>query len=141
VLTDDDLPRLFWAIAGEAIRPSVHTAPPVIVSLACKRIYIDAYIQKDPSWADANRIPMPFWQLDTAIPALLILLTAVNEDLGAVYFGLVDHETPTLRTEFGIPDHREPIGASAIGHDAETERTSLGSRCRPLTEIFPYGQW
>jgi nitroreductase len=56
VLTGQDLPR-FWAIAGEATRPSVHAAPLVIVPLSCKRIYIDAYVQKDPSWAAPARDP------------------------------------------------------------------------------------
>jgi len=140
VLTGDDLPR-FWAIAGEATYPSVQTAPLVIVPLSCKRIYIDAYVQEDPSWADNSRWPMPFWHLDTAMATLLILLTAVDEGLGAVYFGIVDHETRSLRTEFGIPDDHEPIGAIAIGRDAETERANLASRRRPLADMIHYGQW
>jgi nitroreductase len=140
VLTGDDLPR-FWAYAGEATRPSVHAAPLIIVPLSCKRIYIDEYVQRDPSWADESRIPMPFWHLDTAMAALLILLTAVDEGLGALFFGIMAHETRALRTEFGIPDDHEPIGAIAIGHDAETERTSRASRRRPLAEMIHYGQW
>ncbi len=61
--------------------------------------------------------------------------------LGAVYFGIVAHETQALRTEFGIPDDHEPIGAVAVGHDAEIERTNLASRRRPLAEMIHYGQW
>jgi predicted N-acetyltransferase YhbS len=81
-------------------------------------------------------------QLATAfLAALLILLTAVDEGLGAVYFGIVDHETRALRTEFGIPDDHQPIGAIAIGHDGETERANLASRRRPLAEMIHYGQW
>ena len=135
VLTGQDLPR-FWALAGEATRPAVHAAPLVIVPLSCQRIYIDAYVQQDPSWADESRIPMPFWHLDTAMAALLILLTAVDEGLGAVFFGIVDHETRALRTEFGIPEDHQPIGAIAIGHDGETDRASLASRRRPLGYTF-----
>jgi nitroreductase len=118
VLTGQDLPR-FWAIAGEATYPSVQTAPLVIVPRSCKRIYIDAYAQQDPGWADQSRWPMPFWHLDTGMAVLLILLTAVDEGLGAVYFGIVDHETRALRTEFGIPDDHQPIGAIAIGPTAK----------------------
>jgi nitroreductase len=58
VLTGDDLPR-FWAYAGEATRLSVHAAPLIIVPLSCKRIYIDEYVQRDPSWADESRIRAP----------------------------------------------------------------------------------
>jgi nitroreductase len=84
---------------------------------------------------------MPFWHLDTAMAALLILLTAVDEGLGAVFFGIVDHETRALRTEFGIPEDHQPIGAIAIGHDGETDRASLASRRRPLAEMIHHGQW
>ena len=140
VLTGDELPR-FWAIAGEATRPSVHTAPLVIIPLSCKRIYIDEYVRRDPSWADESRIPMPFWHLDTAMATLLILLTAVDEGLAAVFFGIVDHETRALRAEFGIPDDHQPIGAVAIGHDAETERASFASRRRPFAGMIHYGHW
>jgi nitroreductase len=140
VLTGDHLPR-FWAHAGEATYPSVQTAPLVIVPLSWKQTYIDQYAQQDPSWADESRWPMPFWHLDTAMAALLILLTAVDEGLGAVYFGIVDHETRALRAEFGIPDDHQPIGAIAIGHDGETGRASLASRRRPLAELIHYGRW
>ncbi|HEY6309444.1 MAG TPA: nitroreductase family protein [Streptosporangiaceae bacterium] len=140
VLTGDDLPR-FWAIAGEATRPAVHTAPLIIIPLSCQRIYIDQYVRRDPSWADPSRWPMPWWHLDTAMAALLMLLTAVDEGLAAIFFGIVDHETRALRAEFGIPDDHQPIGAIAIGHDAETERADLASRRRPLAEMIHYGQW
>jgi nitroreductase len=84
---------------------------------------------------------MLFWHLDTGMAALLILLTAVDEGLGAVYLGIVDRETRALRTAFGIPDDHERIGAIAIGHDGETERASPASRRRPLAEMIHYGQW
>jgi nitroreductase len=140
VLTGDDLPR-FWAHAGEATYESVQTAPLVIIPLSWKRTYIDQYTQEDERWADEDNWPMPFWHIDTGMAALLILLTAVDEGLGAVYFGIVDHETTALLAEFGIPDDHEPIGAIAIGHDAETERRDLASRRRPLAQMIHYRQW
>jgi nitroreductase len=140
VLTGGDLPR-FWARAGEATYPSVQTAPLVIVPLSCKRTYIEAYARLDEGWEDEGRWPMPFWHLDTAMAALLILLTAVDEGLGAVYFGLVDSETRALRAEFGIPRDHQPIGAIAIGHDGEAERSSLAARRRPLAEMIHHGRW
>ena len=119
----------------------MHTAPLIIIPLSCKRIYIDQYVLRDPGWADPSRWPMPWWHLDTAMAALLILLTSVDEGLAAIFFGIVDRETRALRAEFGIPDDHQPIGAIAIGHDAETERTSLASRRRPLAEMIHYGRW
>jgi nitroreductase len=140
VLTGDDLPR-FWAIAGEATRSSVHSAPLIIVPLSCKRIYIDQYAERDQSWADESRWPMPFWHIDTGMATLLILLTAVDEGLGAIYFGIVDHESRALRAEYGIPEDHQPIGAIAIGHNAEAERANLADRRRPLAEMIHYSTW
>jgi nitroreductase len=142
VLTGDELPK-FWAIAGEAVNPSAQTAPLVIIPLSSKRVYLDRYAQPDKGWTDRDesRWPVPFWHIDTGMAALLILLTVVDEGLGAVYFGIVPEAVDPLRAAYGIlPDH-EPIGAIAIGHDADTSRPDFGSRRRPLAEVVHYGRW
>jgi len=142
VLTGDDLPR-FWANAGEATYPSVQTAPLVIVPMSSKRIYLDRYARPDKGWTDRDesRWPVPFWHIDTGMATLLILLTAVDEGLAAVYFGILDHETAALRAAFGIPDDHQPIGAVAIGYDAEPAKRDLSHARRPLAEMVHYGQW
>lgn len=73
--------------------------------------------------------------------ALLILQTAVDEGLGAVYFGIVPEAVAPFRSAFDIPDDQEPIGAIAIGYDAETEKRDLRSRRRNLDEVVHYGRW
>jgi nitroreductase len=35
----------------------------------------------------------------------------------------------------------EPIGAIAIGYDAETEKRDLRARRRPLADLVHYGRW
>jgi len=140
VLTGGELPR-FWAVAGETTYPSVRTAPLVIVPLSCKRIYVDRYVQQDAGWADEDRWPMPFWHIDTGMAALLMLLTAVDEGLGAVFFGIMPEEAEMLRSKFGIPADHEPIGAVAVGRSAQVDGPSLTSRRRPLAEMTHYGRW
>lgn len=142
VLTGSDLAR-FWANAGEATYRSVQTAPLVIVPMSSKDIYLDRYALPDKGWTDRdeNRWPVPFWHIDTGMATLLILLTAVDEGLAAVYFGIVDHETAALRTEFGIPEDHQPIGAVAIGYDAETAKSKLSHARRPLADMVHYGHW
>lgn len=142
VLTGEDLPR-FWAVAGEAVDPSAQTAPLVIVPMSCKRVYLDRYAQPDKGWADRDeaRWPVPFWHIDTGMAALLILLTVTDENLGAVYFGIVPPAVPEFREAFGVPDDQEPIGAIAIGYDAEPQARDLRSRRRPLDQMVHYGTW
>jgi nitroreductase len=73
--------------------------------------------------------------------ALLILQTAVDEGLGAVYFGIVPEAVEPFRHRFGVPADYEPIGAIAVGYDAETERRDLSGRRKPLSELVHYGTW
>ena len=142
VLTGTDLAR-FWTVAGEATYESVQTAPLVIVPFSSKRIYLDRYARPDKGWTDRDesRWPVPFWHIDTGMAALLILLTAVDLGLGAVYFGITPEEDGPFRTAFGIPGDHEPIGAIAIGRDADISRTDLAARRRPLAEMVHYGRW
>jgi nitroreductase len=116
VLTGDDLPR-FWAVPNPAVSPTVQTAPLVIIPLASKRIYLDRYALPDKGWTDRDfesRRPVPFWHIDTGMATLLILPTAVDEGLGACYFGIVPEAIDPVRATFGIPADHEPIGAIAI---------------------------
>ena len=142
VLTGEDRPK-FWAVAGEAVHESARTAPLVIVPMSSKRVYLDRYALPDKGWTDRDekRWPVPFWHIDTGMAALLILLTVVDEGLGAVYFGIVPERVQSFRDSFGVPDDQEPIGAIAIGYDAEPAPRDLRSRRRPQDEIVHYGRW
>ena len=143
VLTDAADRERFWAVAGAAIAPSAQTAPLVIVPMSCKRVYLDRYAQEDKGWTDRDeaRWPVPFWHIDTGMAALLILQTAVDEGLGAVYFGIVPAAVARFRSTFAVPDDHEPIGAIAIGYDGETEKRDLRSKRRNLDDLVHYGRW
>ena len=143
VLTDASDRERFWAVAGAAIDPSAQTAPLVVVPMSCKRVYLDRYAQADKGWTDKDesRWPVPFWHIDTGMAALLILQTAVDEGLGAVYFGIVPEAVTRFRSAFEVPDDQEPIGAIAIGYDGETEKRDLRSRRRNLDDLVHYGHW
>ena len=46
---------------------------------------------------------MPYWHIDTGMAALLILQTAVDEGLGACFFGIPPERIDAFREEFGVP--------------------------------------
>jgi nitroreductase len=142
VLTGDDLPR-FWAVAGEAAVPSMQSAPLVIIPMSSKRIYLDRYARPDKGWTDRDesRWPVPFWHIDTGMATLLILQTAVDEGLGACYFGIVPEAVDDVRAAFGIPVDHEPIGAVAIGYSAESAGPDLRRHRRPLRDMVHRGNW
>src|SRR5271169_1192970 len=142
VLTGSELAE-FWQVAGEAVGPTPETAPLVIVPLSCKRVYLDRDALPDKGWTDRDeaRWPVPFWHIDTGMAALLILLTVVDEGLGAVYFGIVPEAVDAFREAFGVPEDHEPIGAIAIGHNAEATPRDLRDRRRPAQDVIHYGRW
>ena len=63
---------------------------------------------------------MPFWHMDAAMASLLILQTAVDEGLGACFFGIPPEKVAAVRAEFGIPAAFDPVGAITLGHRAAT---------------------
>ena len=76
--------------------------------------------------------------------ALLILQTAVDEGLGALYFGIVPEAVEPLRAAFCVPRDYDPIGAVAIGYGAETAPVNSSARRlprRPLEDVIHYGRW
>jgi nitroreductase len=143
LLTEPADRERFWAIAGAAVNSSAQTAPAVIVPMSCKRVYLDRYAQPDKGWTDRDeaRWPVPFWHIDTGMAALLILQTVVDEGLGAIYFGIVPEAVQPFRDAFGVPDDQEPIGAIAIGYDAETQKRDLRSKRRSVEDVLHYGRW
>ena len=143
VLTDAEDLKRFWPVAGVAAAESVAAAPLVIVPMSCKRVYLDRYAQPDKGWTDRDekRWPVPFWHIDTGMAALLILLTVVDEGLGALYFGIVPEAVGPFREAFGVPDDLEPIGAIAIGHNAEPAPRHLRARRRAAGDVIHYGRW
>jgi nitroreductase len=143
LLTESADRERFWAVAGAAVSESAQTAPAVIVPMSCKRVYLDRYAQPDKGWTDRDeaRWPVPFWHIDTGMAALLILQTVVDEGLGAIYFGIVPEAVQPFRDAFGVPDDQEPIGAIAIGYDAETTKRDLRSKRRSVQDVLHYGRW
>jgi nitroreductase len=147
--TPDDV-ALFWSTTGAD--PDVHnawldgmrTAPVVIVPLACKDAYLDRYAEPDKGWTDLSegRWPVPYWWVDAGMAALLILQTAVDEGLGACFFGIQEEHLGTFRDAFGIPGDHAPVGAITVGHRlADTGPAGSPARRDRRTNLVHRGQW
>jgi nitroreductase len=123
----------------------MRTAPVLIVPLSDKAAYLDRYAEPDKGWTDRDeaRWPVPYWHLDTAMAALLILQTAVDEGLGACFFGIPGPRTAAFREAFDVPERLTPIGAISVGHRAEDTgpRGSAGRGRRPVEEVVHRGRW
>jgi nitroreductase len=151
VLTDPDQRRLFWQTTsgpdwrGESESVQLTRAPVVIVPLANKQAYLDRYAMPDKAHTPLSseaQWPVPYWDVDTGFGVMLILLTAVDLGLGALFFGIFQGEQ-ALMDALGVPEGYQPIGAIAVGHPAPGERSQpeLPTGRRRLEEIVKWERW
>ena len=122
--------------------PALFNAPLVIVCLSEKDTYLDRYAEPDKGWTDRDeqRWPVPFWDVDTAMAAMLILLTVVDEGLGALFFGVRRHAE--LKAAYGVPERANVIGAIAVGHPApDRPSPSLARGKRAAADVVHRGRW
>ena len=147
----EDVDR-FWEVTTEpgevpdSWLAGMRTAPVVIVPCSSKGAYLGRYAEADKGWTDEDeaRWPVPFWHMDAAMASLLILQTAVDEGLGACFFGIPPAHDADVRDAFGIPATFDPVGAITLGHRAEGEAPS-GSptvrRRKRLADVVHRGRW
>jgi len=148
VLTSPEDRDLFWSsLAAEEANDwldRMRTAPLIIVALSNKSVYLDRYAQSDKGWTDRDEShwPVPYWDIDTGFAALLMHLTAVNEELGSCFIGLPVATIPAFKTAFGVPEEYTPIGALTVGYRAADKRSpSLRRGHRPVDEVVHHGRW
>ena len=147
VLQGEDETGRFWDAVFPKEREQfryagMFNAPVIIVPLSHKQAYIDRYAEADKGWTDKdeNRWPVPYWDIDTGFASLLMLLTATDEGLGALFFGIFKPDE--FRAAFGVPDAYVPIGAIAVGYPApDTPSPSLKRGRRPVDVVVHRGTW
>jgi nitroreductase len=139
----------FWAATTVSDAPTswldgMRRAPVIIVPLSHRDAYLERYAEPDKGWTDRDeaRWPVPYWDIDTGMASLLILLGAVDEGLGACFFGIPPERTDDFRTAFGVPASRTPIGAIALGYPAPDKRSpSLKRGRRDVGAVVHRGRW
>ncbi len=118
----------------------------VVLPYADKRAYLERYslpdkiqfgMDKEEAW------PVPFWTVDTAMAMMLILLAAVDEGLGAWYFGITRGEDDIMQ-KLGVPQQCKLLGVIALGFASPDDRPSgsgFTRRRRAFESMFHFGRW
>jgi len=154
VVTEPELRRRIAERAGEADyvagggTPWMSTAPVQIVVCASERRYHERYQKPDKLAQTGGKEvewPVPYWFVDAGAAMMLILMAAIDEGLGAGFFGHPEQET-FLRELLGLPDDVVPIGVATIGYeDADPRADRLTSRFtearRPLEQVVHRERW
>lgn len=150
VLEGHDETERFWASTwsggdrSEFRWRGIFAAPLIVVPLSHKQAYLDRYAEPDKGVTDKRESfwPVPYWDIDTGMAALLMLLTAVDAGLGALFFGIFPEHLAGFRDAFDVPGAFTPIGAIALGYAAPDEPSpSLKRGRRPVEEVVHRGRF
>jgi nitroreductase len=138
----------FWDATAEArdggpdrwLR-GMQTAPVLVLCLSDAGRYLDRYAEPDKGWADRSpeRWPVPYWDVDTGMAGLLILLGAVDDGLSGCFFGVPPERQEAVLAEFGAPAGRRIVGVISLGYPAvdgsDRRSPSLRRGRRPVSEV------
>ncbi|MCW2521729.1 MAG: nitroreductase, partial [Frankiales bacterium] len=119
------------------------TAPALILALSDKDVYLDRYAAPDKGWTDRDeaRWPVPYWDVDTGMASMLILLAAVDAGLVSCFFGVPPEAHERVRAEFAIAPRLRFVGVMSIGYAAPDRKSpSLKRGRRQLSDVVSYGQ-
>jgi len=135
--TDPDIPADAWLLG-------MRSAPVVVLCLSDRGRYLDRYAEPDKGWTDRDeaRWPIPYWDVDTGMAAMVLLLAAVDEGLGACFFGVPPERHDAVRAAFDVPADRRVVGAVTVGHPVPDRRSpSLRRGRRPVSEVAHDGRF
>jgi nitroreductase len=139
VLDDSAAVADFWkitAIPGEPTTPEEQALQPpaLILPLSNRAAYLARYSAPDKiayGMDQAERWPAPYWDIDAGMASMLILLAAVNEGLGAWFFGIFTGEQELL-ARFGVPGEYKPIGVIGLGYPAPVDPNAARGSSRRI---------
>jgi nitroreductase len=152
VLSGGETARL-WDVTLPAERragfrwPGLVDAPVVIVPVVRPGAYVDRYGEADKASTGLGSgeaaWPVPYWWVDAGMAVHGLLLGAVDAGLGALFYGLFEHEAAALAA-LGVPDGWRAVGAVALGWPAPSGDAPSRSSSRPrppLAEVIHRGGW
>ncbi len=150
VLRDPADRAAFWDATTDGGPPDawlrgVRTAPTLIVCCSDKKAYLRRYAEPDKPWQDEDEThwPVPYWDVDTGMAAMLMLLTAVDEGLGGLFFGVEVDRVDAVRSALAIPEDRSLVGVIALGYSDQQEPSgsTRTRRRRPVNDVFHSGRF
>ena len=125
--------------------PGLLLAPVLVIPCVDPDAYIARYSEPDKArtrlGTSLDAWKVPYWFVDAGMSAMTMLLSVVDEGLGACFFGLFEHEA-AVKQALGIPAAIRPAGAVAIGYPADDRPSRSTQRGRrPLGDVVHRGGW
>jgi len=145
-LTETASRERFWALttgdeAPDSWLQGMQSAPVLILAISDKAAYLDRYAEPDKGWSDRDeaRWPVPYWDIDTGMASLLILLGATDHGLGSCFFGVPPAHQAAVKAGFGIPPELSIVGVISLGYPAPDRKSpSLKRGRRGVPQVLSY---
>lgn len=140
--------RRYWSITTADGEPDnwlrgMQSAPVLILALSDKAAYLDRYAEPDKGVTDRDESwwPVPYWDIDTGMASLLILLGATDQGLATCFFGTPLEHHGAVKQTFGIPDRLTIVGVISLGYGAPDRKSpSLKRGRRGLDAVLSYNR-
>jgi nitroreductase len=146
-----DEPERYWSLTFPGDRSGfrwqgLFDAPVLVIPVVDPETYARRYSEPDKARTGLGAVEawsVPYWWVDGGMAVQNLLLAVVDAGLGALLFGIFEHE-PAVKEAFGIPEERRIAGVVAIGHPSPAGDESGASAARPrrsLEETVHHGSW
>ena len=138
----------FWQAAAAANSSwfrGMQTAPVLVAIWTSEEAYLDRYAEPDKGWTDRDPAhwSAPYWFVDAGMASMAALLSAVDNGLGACFFGIPADRIAVVREAFGVPADQLSVGVISVGYPAPAPATGSPTR-RPRkneSEVIHRGTW
>ena len=152
VLTSAPERETFWQLTSDgdgAWLRGMRAAPALITVWTSQETYLDRYAEPDKGWTDRDpaRWSAPYWFVDAGMASMAALLSAVDQHLGACFFGIPVDRIAAVRETFGVPTSQLSVGVISLGYPAsagEKQRVVSSPLRRPRKsqdELIHRGVW
>jgi nitroreductase len=150
VLDDEPDRGRFWAATSATGSESgwlrgMRTAPVLLLVWTSEAAYLDRYSEPDKGWTDRDpaRWTAPYWYVDAGMASMAMLLSAVDQDLAACFFGVPHDRVGPVRDTFGVPADQLSVGVIALGYAAAGGAPGSPDRRgrRPAQQLIHRGSW
>ena len=138
VVTAEERRAAFWAATADretAWLRGMRSAPALIMLWTSRQAYLDRYAEPDKGWADRDpeRWSAPYWYVDGGMAAMAALLTVVDRQLGACFFGIPADAVNRVRQAFDVPPDQLSVGVISLGYPVPAP--ALGSATRRSRKV------
>ncbi|HVD52849.1 MAG TPA: nitroreductase family protein [Propionibacteriaceae bacterium] len=148
VLTSDSERETFWRLTADADSAwlrGMRSAPVLVALWTNQEAYLDRYAEPDKGWTDRDpaRWSAPYWFVDAGMASMAALLSAVDQHLGACFFGIPADRIAAVRDTFGVPPSQLSVGVISLGYPVSAPISGSPTR-RPRkapTELIHRGVW